>query len=153
MHTWRGFLHLHLGTDDVVQVQMWWLLGVLAALGLLLWGWRGLWRASSPRFDLQWALLVGVALFTAPHANFHDLSLLLVPGALVARYLLARRPATRREQLLVVLPLLGYVVPWITPLETPQVRLQLSVLFTLLMLVALAARLRQRERRTVVEAA
>lgn len=138
MHTWRGFLHLLLGTDDGAQVQVWWLLGIALALGVLLWAWRGPWSTSSSRFDLQWALLVLATLFTSPHANFHDLSLLLVPGILVARCTACGEESGWRKYGLVALPLLGYAAVQTSLSVSSRLPLQPSVLFTLVGLIVLS---------------
>lgn len=137
MHTWRGFLYLLLGTDDPAQVQIRWLAGVALALMLLFWSWRGPWEARSPRFDLQWSLLVIVTLFTSPHLYSHDLSLLVVPGALVARYLAIQPPRGLQYRLLVLLLPLGYLMPIATLLWATRLRLQFSVLFYVLAIFVL----------------
>lgn len=153
MHTWRGFLHLLLRTDNLADVQPWWPLGVAVALGLLLWGWRGRWSAASSRFDLQWALLVVVVLFTSPHANWHDLSLLLVPGALVVRYLADGGQAGVQYKLLVALPFLGYLAVWANSLGISDLRLQFSVVIMVVALLVLSWASGQTERESLVELA
>ncbi len=137
MHTWRGFLHLLLGTDDPTQVQIWWLVGVVMTMGSLLWSWRGPWDARSARFDLQWSLLVIVTLFTSPHLYSHDLNLRIVPGALVARYLAIQPMRGLQHKLLALLLPLGYLMPIATLLWAIRLHLQFSVLFYLLAIVAL----------------
>ena len=138
MHTWRGFLHLLLGTNDPSEVQPWWLLGVVLALGLLLWTWRGRWNPQSQHFALQWATLVVVMLLISPHVNFHDLSLLMVPGVLLARYLASLEQAGRLDKVLTRLPLVGYLATWMALFASSDLRLQPSVLFMLLALLMLA---------------
>jgi len=151
MHTWRGFLHLLLGTDDPAQVQIWWLVGVAMAIGLLLWAWRRPWDARSPRFDLQWSFLVLVTLFTSPHLYSHDLSLLVVPGALVARYLAAQPSRGLRHRLLALLLPLGYLMPVATLLWAIRLRLQFSVLFYMLAIFILLWALGQVSQESAVE--
>ena len=90
-YTWRGILHRLLGTDNAGEVMIWWLAGSMVALALLFWVWRRRVGVKIPPSDIQWALLVIVMLFVSPHTYIHDLSLLLIPGALIARYVVRRR--------------------------------------------------------------
>src|SRR3974377_505358 len=55
---------------------------VLLLLILVLKTWKGNWDASETTFDLKFALVMIVSLLISPHLNFHDLSLLLIPGFL-----------------------------------------------------------------------
>lgn len=131
MHTWRGFLHLLLGTDSAADVQVWWLLGVAGLLGLLIWTWRGNWAAPTPRFDLQWAVLIIVALLVSPHANLHDMSILLVCGVLAIRYLYSME-GHDTPKLAFIMSLLGYLVLWINVIWASVARVQFTVVFLLL---------------------
>jgi len=90
-YTWRGILHRLMGTNDAGEVMIWWLAGSMVALALLLWVWRKRVGVRTPHSDIQWALLVIVMLFVSPHAYVHDLSLLLIPGALIVRYVIYKR--------------------------------------------------------------
>ena len=90
-YTWRGILHRLMGTDSAGEVMIWWLAGSMMALALLFWVWRRRVGVKIPPSDIQWALLVIVMLFVSPHTYIHDLSLLLIPGALIARYVVRRR--------------------------------------------------------------
>ncbi len=85
MQTWRGFVHALLGTDNGALVRAPWLFGVVAALGALLWSWRGAWEKAAPRFERQWAIMGIVALFCCPYLYAHDLGLLSVCGFLIFR--------------------------------------------------------------------
>ncbi|HEX8465494.1 MAG TPA: glycosyltransferase family 87 protein, partial [Abditibacterium sp.] len=102
MQTWRGFLHALFGSDEASVIRWPWILGVVAALGALIWSWRGPWRPETPRFERQWAILGLVALFCCPYLYSHDLSLLLVCGFLVFR------AAQIEESKLKLLPLVGW---------------------------------------------
>jgi hypothetical protein len=121
MHTWRGFLQLMLQTDDAAAVQTAWLAGAALAALVALASWRTRWNPASPRFDLQWALLAVAIPFVSPYANFHDLSLLVVAGVLVAR--------SARQTWIAALPIVGYLSMVGTELSGPIWHLQLSVLF------------------------
>jgi hypothetical protein len=82
-------------------------------------------------------------LFTSPRAYFHDVSLLVVAGVLVVRYLAIHDRRGRLDRLLAALPPLGYVATWATLTAFVHLQLQLSVLFTLLALLVLAFMARQ----------
>jgi hypothetical protein len=153
MHTLRGLLHSLLGTSDPSVVQAWWLFGVVLALGLLLWAWRGRWSPQSSHFALQWAMLIVVMLVISPHANFHDLSVLTVPGVLLIRYLASLEQAGRLDKLLGLLPLAGYLATWTALLASSDQRLQPSVLFMLLALLMLACATGLARRRAIAAAA
>lgn len=140
MHTWHGFLYL-LAADNPIGVQRWWLVGVVLSLGLLLWSTRR-W-SSSARFSLQWALMVNIALFSSRHANFHDLSLLVVPSSLTVRYLATRQEAGPADKLLTMLSFLGGWAMVASLLWSSGLRLQISVLFVLLNVAALTWALTQ----------
>ncbi len=58
------------------------LMGSLFLLALLVRSWKGPWEPNQPEFDLKFSLLVVVSLLISPHVNFHDLSMLLIPGIL-----------------------------------------------------------------------
>ncbi len=104
MQTWRGFLHALFQSDNFAAVRIGWLLGVIGALGAVFWCFRGVWKPEAARFERQWGALGIAALFCCPYLYSHDLSLLLVCGALITS-------AARRENpVLSALPLVGYGV-------------------------------------------
>jgi len=144
MHTSYGFLCLLLGAGNLAKVYRWWLFGVGLVLGLLIWGWRR--PSSSLSLSLQWALPVNVPLFSSRHANLHDLSLLAVPNALIIRYLASRQKRGPADKLLAALPFLGYCAVVASLLWSLSLGLQISVLFMLLSVVALAWALIRLER-------
>jgi len=116
MVTWRGFCCQLLQTNDPVQVWPWWLTGLLLTVVALLVAWRGPWTPTTPRFDLQWALLIVAAIFSSPHLNAHDYSLLLLAGVLISRFL-AHTPVTRTiSGWLVALLILGLLTMTFIPL-------------------------------------
>ncbi len=108
MQTWRGFLHALLATDESAPVRWPWILGGLMAVGTVVWCWRGAWNIESSRFERQWAVLPVAALFCCPYLYSHDLSLLLLSGALL--FGAARRENSR----LMIWPVVGYlaVLSW-----------------------------------------
>jgi hypothetical protein len=55
----------------------------LSFTALLLFAWRGKWDVRSMDFSLRFSFLVIVSLMVSPHVNFHDLSLLIIPGILM----------------------------------------------------------------------
>lgn len=133
MQTWRGFLHALLGTNAADAVRWPWLLGVAAALGVLGWSWRGAWKPQAPRFERQYALLILVALFCCPYLYSHDLSSLVVGGALLFR------AAQIEKTKLAAWPIVGYaaVLGWAALLGVRPPVPSLAVLFeaiTILML-------------------
>lgn len=103
MQTWRGFLHALFLTDNGAAIRFPWLLGVFAAVGALIWNWRGAWNSDAPRFERQWAVLGLVALFCCPYLYAHDLSLLVICGLLVFR------AAQNGKSWLKIVPIAGYV--------------------------------------------
>ena len=56
-------------------------------VAILLRAWKGEWDVRDPDFDLKFAFLVLVSVLVSPHVNFHDLSLLILPGVLIDAYL------------------------------------------------------------------
>jgi hypothetical protein len=97
-------------------VWPWWLAGLLLTGVALLVAWRGSWTPAAPRFDLQWALLIVATIFSSPHLNAHDCSLLLMAGALIGRFL-THTPVTRTIYgWLVALLILGLLTVSFIPL-------------------------------------
>lgn len=144
MHSWNGFLSFVFNTDHLTGISLiLWLLGIIFAIGLLLWAWKKHLRPQTDRFGLQWAMLVLVMLFTSPHVNFHDLSVLIVPGILVILYITKRKQDVKWNTILSLLLILGYFFISVTLFTETFLRLQVSVLFIILALVVLALRLRR----------
>ena len=123
MNTWRGFLHNFTGETNV-----WWWLGVLPMLGVLMWAWRGAWPLKSEtsstrsardndlaRFDACWAMTIFAALFCSPYLYYHDLTLLLVPVLLIA--VVGQNSdqfvSLALKKLLLILPIFGFTLFWI----------------------------------------
>jgi glycosyl transferase family 87 len=91
----RGTLTLLIGPDQAAGqatlINTVGLVGQLAGLAAVAWLWRGRWAATSPDFDLRFALTLLIGLLTSPHLNPHD-DLLLVPAAAIAYRGLRLRP-------------------------------------------------------------
>lgn len=144
MQSWNGFLNLVSNTNHLSGISLiLWLLGIIFAIGLLLWAWKGHLRPQTDHFSLQWAILILVMLFTSVHVNFHDLSVLIVPGILVIFYLTKRKQNVKWNTVLTLLLIHGYFFITITLITETFLRLQVSVLFIILALVVLALRLRR----------
>jgi hypothetical protein len=130
------------GTDDIVRTANLMLTVVLA--GLLLFVWRGKWEPKDSKWDGLVAVTLLAAFFTNLQLNTHDLSLLVLPGALGMAYLAGFRSSLRSTWLVVLWGL--YVA---TGLFLPQVfalPLRLSTLAIALMLgLLLYAMLQKRE--------
>lgn len=107
--TWRGLLQYLFETDRATPVLPYWLGGTAVALWLLLRSYDGLSRPESPRSAFEWSLLTATILFTSPHTNYHDLTLLLVPGVLVFAGVHPRALEGRNVRMLAALPYLGYI--------------------------------------------
>ena len=138
MYTWRSFLHLLMRTDNVQDVLGWWALGSLAAIALFLWACSKGTGPSAAQLDLQWALAALVAIFVSPHANFHDLTLLLVPFFLLMRHVLPGGSAHALALPARVLPAVAYFLVPASLFLAPSLRTQPVTCFLALAIVWLA---------------
>lgn len=139
MFTWRSQVQLLLGTDEPGPALGPWVMGALACVTLLAYTWSGPWRSSGAFFDLQWATLVAATLFTSPHANLHDVALLVATGSLLARWSIGS--ARTWVPWLVGL---GYTAAQLGPFVAPSIKIQ-AVVWVMGALVVLAARERRRQ--------
>lgn len=138
MHSWRGFINLVFNTNHLSGMPLiLWLLGLVFAIALFLLAWRKHLNPKTDHFSLQWAILILVMLFTSPHVNFHDVSLLVVPGILVTLYVTKQNQDVKWSTLLTSLLFLGYFLVSITLTTEAYLRLQVSVLYIMLALVVL----------------
>lgn len=80
MQCWLGLL-AQAGVDGPA-LKLGWAAASVLALGALLFASRGPLR---PRLELTWALVVVVSAFSSAHLHIHDLTILVVPAALVVR--------------------------------------------------------------------
>lgn len=150
--TWRGFLQTLFNSNYMRDIQILWILGILCALGLLVLTWSQTYKASSSRFDLCWALMVIVMIFTSLHTNYHDLSLLVVSNTLIIRYLGTKKKYDTQDKLLFVLLLSEYIAIPVTFYATVH-KLhgglqQTSVVFMMCAIVLLVWRLASLNRKT-----
>lgn len=85
--TLRGFLQIIFQSDAFSVVFVPYFVGsvfLTAVAGLV---WKGTWKPSSEKFDLQWAILSLAIIATSMHTNYHDLVLLLFPCLVVFTHL------------------------------------------------------------------
>src|SRR5262245_35594787 len=93
MHNFRGQFYALLYPHHVALANVLTIVVSLLLLVLLVRAWAGNWETERPGFDLKFALLLTTSLLVSPHLNFHDLSLLLLPGLLICRLAL-QQPTT-----------------------------------------------------------
>lgn len=150
MHSWNGLLSLIFNTNHLTGAHlMLWLLGIIFAVGLLLYAWKKPLKPKTNRFNLQWSMLILVMLFVSPHVNFHDLSILVVPAILIIHYVTKRVENVKWNAALISLLIHGYFFISITLIIGAYFRIQVSVLFIILALVILTLRLKERTRRVI----
>jgi glycosyl transferase family 87 len=100
----------------------------LLLIVLLLNAWRERWDVQGPFFDLKFALLIIISLLVSPHLNFHDLSLLLLPGVLIYRSTFSGELSLAARRLLATaLFLVGYPILLCTLIISNQLPIQMSV--------------------------
>jgi len=81
MQNWRAFFRVAVGDGTAATALT--VLVSLLLVGLLVVVWRGDWDVRHPRFSLQWASTVAVALSISPHLHRHDLTVLLLTMVLL----------------------------------------------------------------------
>lgn len=131
MHTFKGYLHLAFGTNYTQDIRTFWFIGVAVVLVLLGFIWAKPGWVKSHSFYLQWASLIVVILFVSPHANFHDVSLLLVPGLLIVKYVSEQPLRTPVRRVLLASLAVGWFVMLATLPLAALFGVQLSVLYML----------------------
>lgn len=139
--TWRGFLQTVANSDYVKDIQLLWFLGMLCAFGLLCWVWRKSHASSSSHFDLAFAFMTIVIIFTSPHTNYHDLTLFIVPGILIMRYLGRKKKYDIQDKALFILLYLGYIVITIAFNAMFFARLHFAAPFMILAMAVLTLRI------------
>lgn len=146
--TWRGFLQTVANSDYVKDIQLLWFLGVIGAIGLLLWPrltrfwvWRKSHASSSSHFDLAFAFMIIIMIFTSPHTNYHDLTLLIVPGVLIVSHLSKKKKYDIQDKLLFIILFLGYIVITVAFHAMFFARLHLAAPFMILAMAILVSRL------------
>ncbi len=104
MANFRGLIYLFFHSDQSSGAII--SLSILCAAALIatLWGWK-----RKDNFDLAFANTVIFALLASYHLNPHDLSLLLLPSALLFRRASRRTPSARNPANWIILGWLGIV--------------------------------------------
>ncbi len=155
MANFRGLIYLFFHTDQssVAVISLSILCGV--ALIMTLWGWRKTGRDTNndnkDDFDLAFANTVTFALLVSYHLNPHDLSLLLLPSALLFRRTSDRTPSVRNPANWIILGWLGIL--FLPPLHLWTLRGGVYALMSLPLLglfLSVAFPLLQREEASVV---
>jgi hypothetical protein len=124
-HCWYGFFHLLLDglSDSLIRIASGTMVAAtLIAVALLL---RGNTRVDSPRFAVQFAGLILATILVSPHLLTYDLTILILPAAIVGNRLIERRGGNLASALRA---LLAAVV--VLSLSTPLARvthIQISV--------------------------
>jgi hypothetical protein len=135
-HSWYGFFHLLLQgqSDDLIRIASGaMILATLIGLGILL---RGPLRVESSLFAVQYSGLVLATILVSPHLLTYDLTLLVLPAALIAGQSLHRGDIPSSHVFLAIL--VGVVVLTISTPLARVVWLQISVPAMFAVLVALA---------------
>ncbi len=110
----------------------------LAGLAVLVWVWRGKWQPREPRFPLQFAATILLTTLLSPHLYIHDLTLWLLPGALLAYAAppLAGKAHAARVILILSGAGVGQLIPtfmrWQFPLAVPAAVAAVGLLVVLL---------------------
>lgn len=138
LYTLRGLAHAWLRTDDPIQALPFWAAGICLVIGLLWYGWRPGHYRQEPGPALQWAMLVIAALLVSPHAYNHDLSLLIVSGALVSLALTEMPTRNLTRTLLAALTPSGYLLLSFAVLTHASWRLAAVQIFLVVALAILA---------------
>jgi len=86
MHNLRGQIYLLWYDEHPLFANILTIGASLVLLAVLLRCWNGRWDPGRPEFDLKFSLLVITSLLVSPHLNFHDASLMLLPGLLIWRF-------------------------------------------------------------------
>jgi hypothetical protein len=116
------------------------LVGLLAGGVATIWIWRGAWRPTQPRFDLQLAATVLLGMFTSLHLYWQDGLLLVTAAVLFDSYL---RRSGRPRAVFVTWAVLAPALWFLTELLlVPPRPIRSPVLMTLVLGAAMARELR-----------
>jgi hypothetical protein len=140
MYTVRGLAHALLGTNDPNRTLPIWAAGCFLVLSLVWYGWRHAGKVDDAGQSMRWAMLVIAMLLLSPHAYSHDLSLLIVTGALIVSALAEAPTREPINGVLAVLTPLGYGILSLMILLNFPWRIHAIVIFLILVLIVLAAR-------------
>jgi len=139
MHCLRGQIYALLYQNHPFLSQVLTIGACASMLGLLLVAWKGEWDVESEDFELKFSLLIIVSLLISPHLNFHDLSILILPGFLIFDRLSVRRTIQDSgRRILAIAFLTGYPLMLSTLLLVSYLPFQSSVLGLLIVSIALA---------------
>ena len=128
MHNLRGQFYALLYPDRVVLANFVTVIASLLLLALLAKAWGGRWEVGRPEFDLKFSLMLITTLLVSPHLNFHDLSILLLPGLLICRFALQHPASTAHRCLLVCFFIVGFPLQVISFSVSSVVPINLNVL-------------------------
>lgn len=146
-NSWSGVLYAFIPAWHVFFFILW-ILGDGFALFILYLCWKG---ETEKTLDLAYALLVAVTLFTSPHVNFHDISLLVIPSVVIVLYTTSRAEEKRLSGFLYTSLIIGYVGIFIDYLFLWfHVYIHLTV-FLMIGLILLLAMLIRREKDHIYE--
>jgi len=145
MHCLRGQIYALLNQNHPLLARAATIGACAPMLGLLLATWKGKWDVKSEDFDLKFALLIIVSLLISPHLNFHDLSILILPGFLIFDRFSVRRTTLRDSgrRISAIAFLVGYPVMLSTLVLSSYLPFQLSVLGLLAVSIAMALHVRE----------
>lgn len=83
MQSWRGLFYLLLPHEPITAINYFsYLAGILTLLTCII-GFTGEWNTEYTRFKVQCSLVIFCTLLATPHIYNHDLTLLLLPAALL----------------------------------------------------------------------
>ncbi len=133
MHCWYGFFKLLLQGRELWLVQAATVLASAVTVALLARLLRGPLQFSTPRFALQFAGLVAGTVLLSPHLLTYDLTILLLPIALLAVNLSA---LPERRTAAVWLLVLLYASAGVSPALAEITRVQVTVLLLFAWLIA-----------------
>ena len=108
MHNFRGQFYALLYPEHIVLANFLTAAASFLLLALLAKAWGGSWEVDHPEFDLKFSLLLITTLLVSPHLNFHDLSILLLPGLLICRFALQQPASKAHRHLLVGFFIVGF---------------------------------------------
>jgi hypothetical protein len=141
MHNFRGLFYSVLYPDHVVLANLLTASASLLLVALLIRAWRGNWAVDHPEFDLKFSLLLLTTLLVSPHLNFHDLSLLLLPGLLICRLALQQPASVPLRRLLVSLFIVGFPLQVMSFSVSSFVPINLNVLGLLVLSLIIASQI------------
>jgi len=136
-YSWRGFMQLIVQKNDIESIFIYWLLGIMILILLLLYSWKDKARKKIAVFDFQWSIIIiGIILIT-PYISGQDLSILLLPAALIYYWSRQVKSMKNFHKLVFVLIMTGYFVPIISDYFAYNFHIQLQVIYMAFLLMSL----------------